>query len=115
MKNSFARCIYGRNFFTSVNELRMELFLQKYKPKEDGAISCVKKMDCSFLPPCFEVFKQKINRTNLITGKWLSSILPDPPDISPVDCGWNLDGEEHYKRHWFDGDMSPRCLDVCTY
>lgn len=106
--------MYGKKNFNSVNKLRLELFLQKYKPKNGGVISCVKKMDGSFLPPCYQVLKQKINRTNLITGKWLSSVLPNPPDLAPTHSGWILDSESRYKINWFEGDMSPRCLDVYT-
>ena len=63
-------------------------------------------MDCSFLPPCYQVLKQKLNRTNLITGEWLSSDLPNPLDIVPTHCGWILDVENRYKINWFEGDMS---------
>ena len=69
-------------------------------------------MDYSFLPPCYQVLKQKLNRTNLITGEWLSSDLPNPLGIVPTHCGWILDGENRYKINWFEGDMSPKCLDV---
>ena len=65
-------------------------------------------MDCSFLPPCFQVLKQKIERTNLIAGKWISSVLPNPPEISPIRSGWILDNEGLYKINWFEGNMSPR-------
>ena len=45
--------------FNSVNEVRLELFLKKYRPKkkEEVVISCVKKMEGSFLLPCASVLK----------------------------------------------------------
>ena len=70
-------------------------------------------MDCSFLPPCYQVLKQKLNRTNLIIGEWLSSDLPNHPDIVPTHSGCILDCENRYKINWFEGD-SPKCLDVYT-
>ena len=120
-ENTFAKVegfvcnIYGKKKITSVNEVRLDIFLQKYKPKnDDDAISCVKKMDGSFLPPCSRVVKQKLRRTNLIVGKWISSISPNPPSMSPINSGWILDNDGHYRLNWFEGDMSPSSLDVCT-
>ena len=41
--------MYGKKNFKSVNELRLELFLQKYKPRSgDAVISCVKKWITAF-------------------------------------------------------------------
>ena len=38
--------LYGKPKFNSVSEVRLELFLKKYRPKkkEENVISCVKKM-----------------------------------------------------------------------
>ena len=93
----------------------LELFLQKYKTKNgDEAISCVKKMDFSFLPPCVQDLKQNIKRRNLVAGKWISSVLTNPPEIPPIRSGLILDKGGLYKINWFEGNMSPRSLDAYT-
>ena len=49
----FVCTIYEMSKRSSVNELKLDTFLQKYKLKNlENPISCVKKMDSSFLPPC---------------------------------------------------------------
>ena len=78
----FTCTLYGKPKFNSVNEVRLELFLKKYRPKkkEEVVISCVKKMEGSFLLPCASVLKQKTNRTNHIAEKLLPSA-----DIKPFE------------------------------
>ena len=99
MMKKFVCEMYGMKRYTSVNEVRLELFPRKYKPKTGEKISCVKKMDGSYLPPYLRVVKQKIKRTNLIAGKWLSltSVPPPPPPGYSTrtlrmdsKCGWAL-------------------------
>ena len=54
-RNLFAKCM-GKRMFTSVNELRLELFLQKYKTKNGNeAIPCVKKWIAVFFHLVFEI------------------------------------------------------------
>ena len=60
----FACALYGKPKFNSVNEVRLELFLKKYQPKKKVVISCIKKMEGSFLPLYASVLQQKMNRTN---------------------------------------------------
>ena len=77
--------IYGKKQFSSVDEVRLDMFLKKYKPKGINAtISCVKKMDGSYLPPCSRTVCEKVRRTNYIAGIWMSSTMSSPPDRSPV-------------------------------
>ena len=79
--------LYGKPKFNSVNEVKLESFLKKYRPKkkEEVVISCVKKMEGSFLPPCASVLKQKANRTNHTAGKLLSSWVSHPPIANPLN------------------------------
>ena len=99
----FTYALYGKPKFNSVNKVRLELFLKKYQPrkKEEVVISCVKKMEGSFLPPCASVLQQKTNRTNHIAGKWLSSWTSYPPISNPLNCRWEL-GNGHWKVKWFE-------------
>ena len=59
----FTCALFANPKFNSVNEVRLELFLKKYRPKkkEEVEFSCVKKMEGSFLPPCASVLQQKTN------------------------------------------------------
>ena len=77
--------IYVRKSLASIDKVRLELFLKKYKPKESKLISNMKKFDGSQLPPCSHVLKEKIKGTKYITGVWLSSVFLSPPDRSPLD------------------------------
>ena len=61
----FTCTLYRHPKFNSVNEVRLELFLKKYQPKKkEVVISCIKKMEGSFLPLYASVLQQKTNRTN---------------------------------------------------
>ena len=55
----FTCTLFGKPKFNSVNEVRLELFLKKYQPKKkEVIISCLKKMEGNFLPPCASVLQQ---------------------------------------------------------
>ena len=59
--------IYGKKKLKSVDEARLDIFLEKQKPsKGDQRISSFKNLDGSALPPCSRVSLQKINRTHLV-------------------------------------------------
>ncbi|XP_057308039.1 uncharacterized protein LOC130645930 [Hydractinia symbiolongicarpus] len=105
---------YGKRNLSSVDEARLVMFLEKYKPKgENEAISCVKKFDGSSLPPCLRVLRQKIYRTKYVAQLWMSSITSEPPNHLPEDMGWLLkDGS--YIIKWYEGEMSPKAVDVTS-
>ena len=72
---SFVCTLYGKPKLKSVNECRLETFLEKYNYKSmEEVITCVKKMDGSSLPPCSKALEQKVLQTSYINGKWLSAI-----------------------------------------
>ena len=60
--------IYTKPKLDSVNDARLEMFLDKYKPTGEKLISCVKKMDATLLSPCSSVVKEKIKRTFAVFG-----------------------------------------------
>ncbi|XP_057305868.1 uncharacterized protein LOC130647831 [Hydractinia symbiolongicarpus] len=110
----FVCSMYGKRNLSSVDEARLVMFLEKYKPKgENEAISCVKKFDGSSLPPCLRVLRQKIYRTKYVAQLWMSSITSEPPNHLPEDMGWLLkDGS--YIIKWYEGEMSPKAVDVTS-
>ena len=75
--------MYGFTNSVSINDVRLQIFLKKYRSKSGKPISSVKRMDGAFLPPCSRVLVEKIKRTNFIVGKWLYSTSPTLSDIDP--------------------------------
>ena len=58
--------VYGRKKCDSINDVRVEIFLEKYSPtKGEERITYAKKLDASMMPPCQEVLTQKLKRTHL--------------------------------------------------
>ena len=95
----------GKKKLKEVGEVRSQIFLEKYMPKNgDENISCIKTLDGNTLPPCHCVLLQKMKRTNFLAKPWRSSVTD----------GWNLTEDGSYKICWFDGDASAKSLDVCT-
>ena len=54
---------------------------------------------------------QKVKRTNLVVGKWLSSTNTSMPELNPESCDWYLD-DGQYKIKWFRGNASPSIIDI---
>ena len=107
----FASSMYTKKKIKKINEVRTDLFLQKYKHKDEEKISCAKKLDGSTLPPCSRVLYKKCKRTWYVARLWMSSTSAIPDARKPEDYGWTLqDGA--YKIIWFEGDASPRALDI---
>ena len=50
--------MYGKPNLKKIDDVGIEIFMEKYKPKTDGAkISCAKKLDASIMPRCERVHK----------------------------------------------------------
>jgi len=86
--------------------------MKKYQPKKGELFSYAKKFDGSFLPPCAAVLREKIKRVNHVTAKWVYSTASVIPDLPPEDSGWITDQANMYRLKWFEGDMTPKALDV---
>ena len=53
--------MYGKPNLKKIDDVGIEIFMEKYKPKTDGVkISCAKKLDASIMPPCERVQKQSL-------------------------------------------------------
>ena len=104
--------MYSKNKISSVDKVRLQIFLDKYKPKKgEQRFLCVNKFDGSALPPCSRVRLQKIKRTHLVARWWLSSTQCNQSALSPLDFGWKQE-DGCYRLQWFDGDISRKSLDV---
>ena len=94
--------MYSKNKISSVDEVRLQIFLDKYKPKKgEQRFLCVNKFDGSALPPCSRVRLQKIKRTHLVARRWLSSTQCNQSALSPLDFGWKQE-DGCYRLQWFD-------------
>ena len=88
--------MYGKKKIASLNEARLEVFLEKYKPSgNEGRLGAVKKLDGRSLPPCRAVLLQKL-RTCLVANMWMSSSTPHPVPLNPTDYGWKLNDRGMY-------------------
>ena len=94
----FTCLMYGKKRSNKINEVRTEIFMQKYKPeREYDKISCAKKLDGSMFPPCSRVLWEKIRRTYYIAQLWMSDTeLED-------NC---------YRIQLYKGEASPRVLEM---
>ena len=107
--------MYERPNFSSVNEVRFNLFhsklAKKKKRKNTKQSNFNKEINASSWPPCFSVLYQKILRTNLITNIFISSCSGDYFSFIPELNGWILkDGL--YEINWFEGNLSPDEIDI---
>ena len=107
--------MYGMKHLTSVNEARFEMFLKKYKPKNEEQELCkVKRLDGSSMPPCQRVLREKIKRTQCIAHQWRSATAQTPSQAHvPESSGWILE-DAQYKLVWFTGEVAPKVIDVTT-
>ena len=111
---NFVCKMYGKTKCESVDDARLDTFFKRYKPKKnDSPISCVRKMDGSFLPPCSHIVLEKLKRTNYVCSIWLNAFGAHPPDFNPENCGWVMK-EGAYKILWFEGDYLQLLLMVST-
>ena len=92
----------------NVNDAQLEMFLNKYKTKANHRIDSTKKLDGSSLPPCSSVLYEKIKRTCYISKVWMSSLLSDPPALSPLNFGWKMMPNNQYSVIWFKGESCPK-------
>ena len=108
----FVCTVYGKKKLSSVNDVRFQIFVDKYKvKKESQRITCVKKLDGSSLPPYSKVLLQKIRRTRFVARRWMSSTDPFGSQLPPLDYGWKLE-DGKYAIHWFDGEIAPHSIDI---
>ena len=55
----------------------------------------MKKFDEGQLLTCSHVLKEKIKRSNYITGVWLSSVFLSPPYPAPLNYGWIMQHQKY--------------------
>ena len=100
--------LYGIKETDCVNEARkIKLFaLADYEENEDPPKTLknkVKKVNCSLLPPCQKVLKNKIKRCQYVSQVWAKADTHYPSEgLCPSKFGWEKDGEK-WVPTWYPG------------
>ena len=112
---SFVCQISRRKKANSADQARLEIFVTKCKPKQ-GSDSLnqfqAKKFDSSIMPPCSKVLHQKIKRCIYVASIWMNSLRAEPTPHLPTSFSWTLDEDRTYWNKWFEGDVSPKIVEV---
>ena len=75
-----------------------------------------KKIDGSILPPCSRVLLQKIQRTQVVTRRWLSPTQVTQSTIVISSRIWMERRKLYcYRLHWFDGKTSRVLSKLMTF
>ena len=99
--STFICFVYGKKMLSDTNKARLDIFLDKYKPKSDeDRVGTAKKLDGSSLPPCHDVLLEKIRRTCFVANLWKSSVSAHPPLLDPTDFGWKISADSLYEIIW---------------
>lgn len=103
--------LYGKETLSSVNDARLQIFLQKYKPANtESPMDKIKGIDAGMLPPCEKVLNQKLARSNYVAYLWKHANLRDPlQDMEPTDHGWKQ-ANGVFVPVWFTGSQMPTSL-----
>lgn len=104
---SFVCCMYGKPSYSSVNKLRYDIFMQKFRPKSGKVLSASDGVDLSLLPPCQDSLYMHIQRANYQAYIWNNSIVHYPKIESPLDHGWELDENDKLDYKWTNGEILP--------
>ena len=91
-----------------VNQAQLEIFLNKYKHK-DQMINTVKQLDGSSLPPYCQVLLEKFTH---MSNTWRFSPTSQHPILSLLNYGWKLTNENRFEMIWLHGDICPKKLNV---
>lgn len=101
----FTAKMYGAKKTIPLNRHRFLTFEKTFGPKEGRhPFASLKGVDASCIPPCEDVVRQKIHRSNFVAMMWHSAcknILPKAPQE-----GWELKNNE-YKFVWFTCRQMP--------
>ena len=71
--------MYGKKKSTTVNDAKLDMFLNKYKTKKDQIANAAKTLDGTSMHPCFSVLHVEIKHSAYFSKISMSSSLPHPP------------------------------------
>ena len=89
--------------------------MKKTTPKcQSKALSKVKGIDPTMLPPSKPALLQKIKRTNAVAWLWKRAVCRKPGDgFDPREHGWYMESDR-YHIHWYDGPTLPENMEAAT-
>ena len=106
----FVCCMYGKPKYSSINKLRYDLFMQKFRPKSGYVLSSFDGIDMSLLPPCQGSLYMHTQWANYQAWIWNSSLERHLEIPSPVGHGWVLDESDKLNYDWTKEDIMPQEL-----
>ena len=59
-----------------------------------------------------DILEKNIERVFYVSKKWMSSVLPHPPQLSPSEFGWELTTDGQYRIYWYHCEGCPNKLDI---
>ena len=84
---SFVCAMYGKKSYCSVNKLRHDLAMLKFRASH-GVLSSFEGTDLCFLPPCSDSLKQHIKRSNYQSYIWKNANIAFQELPSLLESGW---------------------------
>ena len=111
----FVCAMCGKPGSSSLSDVRYSLFMKKTTPKcQSKALSKVKGIDPTMLPPSKPALLQKIKRTNAVAWLWKRAVCRKPGDgFDPREHGWYMESDR-YHIHWYDGPTLPENMEAAT-
>ena len=70
----FVCFMYSKPKYASINKLRYDLFMQKFRPASGNVLSSVDGIDLSLLPPCKDSLYMHMQRANYQAMIWNNSL-----------------------------------------
>lgn len=96
--------MYGRPSYNDVNQLRCDVFKEKFKPS--SGLRTADGSDLSLLPPCRTSLRLHIARANYQCYIWQHAAENFPEIPTPESNGWKIvENAIHYV--WNDGAIFP--------
>ena len=110
MKALFAQCMVRKTVAPPIKSEPKENL--RLRSSQDEKEKKLKKVDCGLLPPCQNVLRKKILRTELVARTWYNADQVQPSvGLDPTKFGWvQLEGSYH--PDWYSGPALPRSEDL---
>ena len=103
--------MYGRKGMSSVNEdMRLDMFLEKYRPKRCRSRSC-EKHGCNYFSSMFQSTFGEAEKSKLHLWHLEKLLAGEYTAGDPLENGWSLE-DGRYRIKWFEGDPAPKIVDV---
>ena len=102
----FVCSLYGRPTYKSVNRLRHDLVMERFKPAS-GLLSGMEGADMCLLPPCKDSLTLHIKRANYQTFIWRRALEGFAEIPSPVGNGWERAQNDNLIICWSETNVLP--------